>query len=1238
MSINTAPSFTFNGDGKVITDISGFYDLGFSVRVQTDGKILVGGISLGYNDTQAFVVTRYNSDGSLDTSFDGDGIASTFVGGYGFFGFLGGQIVLQSDGKIVQAGTVYTDNITYYDFGVVRYNPDGSLDNSFGVNGIVTTNINYYDYATSITLQADGKILVTGFSDTVNSYDFTLLRYNSDGSLDTGFDGDGIVTTDFSSSYDQALSVTTQADGKILLAGEIYNGSSYDFGLARYNSDGSLDTSFDGDGKVTTDFNTFEDWAYSITIQADGKILAAGHTYTGSGSEFALARYNVDGSLDTGFDGDGKVTTDFGFSDNYGYSVTIQADGKILVAGYIYDGGNSIEFGLARYNSDGSLDTSFDGDGLVSATLGNYEDVGLSVTVQADGKILVAGATVANNYYGYGYDFGLVRFNNDGSLDKTFDTHSTTANLNEAAYSVTLQADGKYIVAGYSQTASNKDFALMRFNSNGLLDTSFGDAGKITTALGAYDDVGRSVTVQADGKILVAGYSDNGNNLDFALVRYNSDGSLDTSFDGDGKVTTATGNTYDDGYSVTVQADGKILVAGVSNNGNNEDFALVRYNSDGSLDTSFAGDGTTTTDFGASSDFAYAVTVQTDGKILVSGSSTTAGFALARYNVDGSLDTSFDGDGKVTNTLGVFSARGYAVTLQADGKIVMVGETLNGSDSDVALVRYNTDGSLDTSFGGDGIVNTVLGTSYDYARSVTLQTDGKILVAGYSDNAGSVDFALARYNSDGSLDTSFDGDGKVTTDFHSSNDYGYCVTVQTDGKIVVAGYSKDGVENSFALARYNSDGSLDNTFNSVAHYVASGQAVVINSQAKIYDFELVTQGQYSGASITLVRHGGANSDDVFSGSGNLSFIGSDAVLSGITIGTISNHNGWLTLYFNSNATQGVVDETLSSLTYSNNTYSPSPATVQIDWLFSDGNNGSQGTGGALMASDSTVISILPTDGSPTLAAPAAIHYVDTAFDDNFLAASGLLTATGADSGSFSYGIAGGTDNGNGTVSMQGAYGVLTVTQASGAYQFIPSDATIEPLSADVSASFTVTVTNGVLTDSEALTVAISQSGSTESEGKDTLFGTSGNNTIDGLAGNDWLNGAGGNDVLLGGAGNDLINGGNGNDTLTGGAGKDKFVFNSSLTANVDSIIDFNPVKDTIMLDNNTFSALVATGQLNSDNFVVATAALDNNDYIVYNSATGELFYDANGNSAGAATQIALLGIDLALTHADFIVM
>ncbi|MHC2283072.1 putative delta-60 repeat protein [Bradyrhizobium diazoefficiens] len=433
-----------------------------------------------------------------------------------------------------------------------------------------------------------------------------------------------------------------------------------------------------GDGIVTTSIGLADDFGRGVAVQPDGKILVAGSSFSGTSFEFALVRYDAYGRLDTSFGGDGKITTNFGSTGSNGFSVIVDADGKILVAGYTESG----DFALARYNPNGSVDADFGSAGTVTTGL-LLDDFGQSVVLDSNGKIVVSGFS----FNGSSFDFALVRYNADGSLDTTFDGDgkvTTGIASHDASYSVALQADGKIVAAGHSLTGSGpNDFAVVRYNVDGSLDTSFDDDGKVTTDFGGTNDVGQSVAIQADGKIVVAGYSLAGPNADFVVARYNADGSLDTSFDGDGQVRTSVGAGDDFGSSVSIQPDGKILVAGQSSNGSNTDFALVRYNSDGSLDTTFGIGGTVTTQIGAGADEAFSVKLQSDGKILLSGFSnngSNADFALVRYNADGSLDTTF-GDETAPTVVSLTPTDATPTNAQTVRYTVTFSETVTGIDA-----------------------------------------------------------------------------------------------------------------------------------------------------------------------------------------------------------------------------------------------------------------------------------------------------------------------------------------------------------------------------------------------------------------------------------------------------------------------------------------------------------------------------------------------------------------------------
>lgn len=299
-------------------------------------------------------------DGQLDITFGDSGKVLTGFGGI-YTSAFGYGMVVQPDGKIVVAGGAWDGN--YYDFGLIRYNGDGIVDNTFGIGG--NTTLDFFglsDLILAMAIQADGKIVVAGYAQTISDYDFALARYNVDGSLDDSFGSDGLVTTDIqTNNVDVILAIGIQTDNKIVVAGYVDDGPGRYFALARYHNNGTLDNSFDGDGKVTIDFGGDLDNSNAIAIQVDGKIVVAGRTNGNSDEDFALARLNCDGSLDNTFGSDGKVVTDF-LGVDYGEAMKIQSDGKILVLGRTWDGNS--HFALARYNSDGSLDNSFNGDGI----------------------------------------------------------------------------------------------------------------------------------------------------------------------------------------------------------------------------------------------------------------------------------------------------------------------------------------------------------------------------------------------------------------------------------------------------------------------------------------------------------------------------------------------------------------------------------------------------------------------------------------------------------------------------------------------------------------------------------------------------------------------------------------------------------------------------------------------------------------------------------------------------------
>jgi uncharacterized delta-60 repeat protein len=394
----------------------------------------------------------------------------------------------------------------------------GNLDPSFSGDGKVLTDVGDIDFAEDVAIQRDGKIVVVGWSQSADSTVLFVARYLPSGALDTPFGIGGVVRTR-AGGYAAGFAVAIQQDGKIVAAGDGQDGSAQtDFMLARYNADGTPDTSFDGDGLAFANFD-FGGSANGVTIQPDGKIVAVGsasvRSTPGPSGEFAVARFDTDGSLDTGFDGDGRVLTSFTPVADSAVDVAVQPDGKIVVGGYAgltFRGPFNSErpdYALARYNAGGSLDASFDGDGKTITSGGTCPGstpcLAGDLSLQAGGKILLAGGRVA-------------RYNRDGTLDSAFG-QGGRASPGLYARAVLVQPDGKVVAAGDTAPPQN-DFAVARLLPNGRRDRGFG----AVTDLSRGSDTAFAAAFQRDRRIVVAGTAEVRTSpdqlFDAAVVRY----------------------------------------------------------------------------------------------------------------------------------------------------------------------------------------------------------------------------------------------------------------------------------------------------------------------------------------------------------------------------------------------------------------------------------------------------------------------------------------------------------------------------------------------------------------------------------------------------------------------------------------------------------------------------------------------------------------------------------------------
>jgi uncharacterized delta-60 repeat protein len=383
-------------------------------------------------------------------------------------------------------------------------------------------------------------------------------------------------------------------------------------------------------------------------------------------------------------------------------------------------------------------------------------------------------------------------------LDSTFgDQGRVTTPGNGDGRAVLIQPDGKMVTVGAREVGNNFhfQFGATRHDANGNLDPGFGTGGIATTPLGGNDDKARDAALLPDGGFVAVGQADPAGlgNVDFGVVRYTADGHPDPGFNSTGVETTDIAGRGDVANAVAVQADGKIVVVGEAETiPSFFDFAVVRYNPNGTLDQSFGGDGIVTTDLGSEFDDATAVAIQPDGKIVVAGD-TEQNVALARYLPDGQLDPTFNAGGTVVSNIGTNEANGVAIT--PGGTILIAGTRVGPTGNrDPYVASYGPSGKLNLGFGNFGVAQADVSGGEDYGNDLALDANGNIVVVGSASSATTVsDMALVRFKPDGTLDTI------LTTDFHGTGDFGNALAIDPQGRIVAAGSSGD----QFALMRAN---------------------------------------------------------------------------------------------------------------------------------------------------------------------------------------------------------------------------------------------------------------------------------------------------------------------------------------------------------------------------------------------------------------------------------------------------
>ena len=379
---------TFDHDGINITPIGTSNAFGRSMVIQPDGKTIVACIANNGTDSD-FAITRFTTDGDLDTSLDGDGIVMTDFDGKSD---IAEAIALDEFNRIIVGG--YIDSGDGFGFAVARYLSDGTLDETFGDSGLVTKMIGVTGFCKSLAVQQDNKIVLGGYVlDPVSlTNEFMLMRFNTNGTLDSTFHGNGIVQTNMGIGAAVANAILIQPDKKIVLAGQVLNDATlrWQIGIARYNEDGSTDDTWDQDGLVFTGLDQADFTINAVVMDANKKIIVGGYFGTApSNNLFAVARYHLNGQLDETFGDEGILLGSYGAQNNQVNTIVIQPDEQILIAGSSLQGNRDL-FAIARLDPDGAFDETFGDEGVVRPVIEQNDGIN-GMALQQDGKLVVAG-------------------------------------------------------------------------------------------------------------------------------------------------------------------------------------------------------------------------------------------------------------------------------------------------------------------------------------------------------------------------------------------------------------------------------------------------------------------------------------------------------------------------------------------------------------------------------------------------------------------------------------------------------------------------------------------------------------------------------------------------------------------------------------------------------------------------------------------------------------------------------
>lgn len=739
-----------------------------------------------------------------------------------------GDILPLPNGKFLSGGYI---QLTYPTFCVTRHLSNGTIDSTFDNDGkVYFTNLHFG--AKAMALQPDGKILAAGSDSTVN-----CVRLLASGALDTSFNGSGAFKLPAHDTSYYVQDMVMQRDGKIVITGLMLKGSSNKIFICRLNSNGTLDYTFNGTGKRIISLGTGSDYANAIAVQPDGKILVAGssentNTYQG----LVVLRLDSTGRPDSTFGTSGYYALT-GLFYSAGFDIVVQPDNKILIGGH--HNGDQL---VLRLNSSGIIDNTFGSGGIYKSTVAS--GTVYTLLLKDDGSMYCIGDDYTNNQS----DYSVLKLTAAGQLDLTFNNSGKKviplSDDIDMPSSAAVMSDSSIVIGGniYGNTLTG----LAKVTANGATDSTFGDHGVQVVRIAPSDELNRKILLQPDGKILTLGeyYSYKSINT---ILRYSANGKLDSTFGSAGAFSF--NNTFG-ANDFTLQPDGKIIIAGTYTDSGveNQSMAVMRITEAGKVDSSFNGTGLLVLPNVVANPQTYntgvnnltAVAIQTDGKIIAAGNlltdatSTNGNICLVRILADGTLDNSYGVNGRIVHS-NINTGRDdvRAAQIQPDNKIVLlIGGMAASYQSNITLARFNTIGNLDPSFNGNGysIFNSAP-ASDEYVRKMKLQADGKIVVLSSNYSSTYTRHVVARFKSNGVIDSSFNGNGRF---FFPDLYYADAMDVDTADNVYLSGkyfnYLYSGSYDTCYIKCIKSNGVEDYTIASPAsdayQYTLSGSQIL----------------------------------------------------------------------------------------------------------------------------------------------------------------------------------------------------------------------------------------------------------------------------------------------------------------------------------------------------------------------------------------------------------------------------